>query len=129
MRIVISSGHGKYIRGASGILDEVNEARRVVDRVADLLRNLDVEVKTFHDDISTTQDENLVRIVDYHNSQARDLDVSVHFNAYEPTSKPTGVEVLYVSQEALAHDLSVNMATVLDLPNRGGKYRVYLYFI
>ena len=29
--IIISSGHGKYIRGASGYLDEVDEARRVVD--------------------------------------------------------------------------------------------------
>ena len=28
-RIVISSGHGKYVRGASGIIDEVDEARRV----------------------------------------------------------------------------------------------------
>ena len=129
MRIVISSGHGKYIRGASGILDEVNEARRVVDRVADLLRNLDVEVKTFHDDISTTQDENLVRIVDYHNSQTRDLDVSVHFNAYEPTTKPMGVEVLYATQEALAENLSGEMADALYLPNRGGKYRSDLYFL
>ena len=38
-RIVISSGHGKYVRGACGILDEVDEARRVVDRVAAELRN------------------------------------------------------------------------------------------
>jgi hypothetical protein len=30
--IVISSGHGKYVRGASGLLDEVDEARRVVER-------------------------------------------------------------------------------------------------
>ena len=29
--IVLSSGHGKYVRGASGIIDEVDEARRVVD--------------------------------------------------------------------------------------------------
>src|SRR6516225_7973926 len=102
MRIVISSGHGKHIRGASGILDEVNEARRVVERTADLLRNYDTEVVTFHDDVSTTQDENLHRIVDFHNSQQRDLDVSVHFNAYEPTTKPMGTEVLYVSQDVLA---------------------------
>ena len=30
MKIVISSGHGKYIRGASGYLDEVNEALRAL---------------------------------------------------------------------------------------------------
>ena len=38
MKIVISSGHGKYVRGASGYLDEVDEARRVVEKVADDLR-------------------------------------------------------------------------------------------
>ena len=37
-RIVISSGHGKYVRGASGIIDEVDEARRVVEHLADELR-------------------------------------------------------------------------------------------
>ena len=129
MRIVISSGHGKHIRGASGILDEVNEARRVVERTADLLRNYDTEVVTFHDDVSTTQDENLHRIVDFHNSQQRDLDVSVHFNAYEPTTKPMGTEVLYVSQDVLAADLSLEMAGAMGLPDRGAKYRDDLYFL
>ena len=28
-KIVISSGHGKYISGAVGIIDEVTEARKV----------------------------------------------------------------------------------------------------
>jgi N-acetylmuramoyl-L-alanine amidase len=63
-KLVISSGHGKYVRGASGVLDEVDEARRVVDQLASLLRLLGVEVKTFHDDVSKTQNENLNRIVD-----------------------------------------------------------------
>jgi hypothetical protein len=30
-RVVISSGHGLHVRGASGVLDEVDEARRVVE--------------------------------------------------------------------------------------------------
>ena len=33
MKIVISSGHGKYVRGASGLIDEVDEARKVVTAV------------------------------------------------------------------------------------------------
>jgi N-acetylmuramoyl-L-alanine amidase len=129
MRFVISSGHGKFIRGAEGILDEVHEARRVVERTADLLRNMDVDVVTFHDDVSTTQSENLERIVSYHNSQVRDVDISVHFNAYEPTTKPMGTEVLYVSQPDLAEELSYAMATSMGLPDRGGKYRSDLYFL
>jgi len=65
VRVVISSGHGKYIRGASSIYgDEVDEARLVVESVADALRESGVEVTTYHDDVSDDQDENLNRIVD-----------------------------------------------------------------
>jgi len=129
MKIVISSGHGKYIRGASGYLDEVDEARRVVERVAQLLRTLEVGVTTFHDDTSTSQSQNLDTIVAFHNDQNRDLDVSVHFNAYETTSSPMGTEVLYVTQEELASNLSGDLADALRLPNRGGKYRSDLAFL
>jgi hypothetical protein len=127
--IVISSGHGKYVRGASGYLDEVDEARRVVNRVAELLNEAGVLARTYHDDTSKSQSENLDRIVDKHNSYSRDLDISVHFNAYETTSKPMGVEVLYVTQEALASSLSAAMAAAEGLPNRGGKYRGDLAFL
>ena len=55
------------------------------------LRNRDVEVKTFHDDVSHTQSENLDRIVDWHNAQGpHELDISVHFNAFEQRSQPVG---------------------------------------
>jgi N-acetylmuramoyl-L-alanine amidase len=129
MRVVISSGHGKYIRGASGYLDEVDEARRVVDKVAQLMVNAGHTVKTFHDDTSHDQSTNLSTIVNYHNSQSRDLDVSVHFNAYQTTSKPMGTEVLYVTQSSLASRISDLIATAADLPDRGAKYRSDLYFL
>jgi hypothetical protein len=130
MRIVISSGHGKYIRGASDILDEVDEARRVVGRVAEYLTEAGVDVVEFHDDTSTTQSENLDRIVDFHNSQGEhDLDVSVHFNAYEHTSKPMGVEVLYKTQDELAEIVSEAIAEAGNLIDRGPKYRSDLAFL
>ena len=53
MKIVMSSGHGKYIRGASGYLDEVDEARRVVEAVAAYMSAERVEVTTYHDNVST----------------------------------------------------------------------------
>ena len=127
-RIVISSGHGKYVRGASGILDEVDEARRVVERVADELRDRRVEVKTFHDNESKTQNENLNRIVDYHNSQTRDLDISVHFNAYIETASPMGCEVLWVTQSALADHVADAIASC-GFTNRGAKKRTDLFFL
>lgn len=126
--IVISSGHGKYVRGASGILDEVDEARKVVKQVASELQLRGVTVKQFHDDVSHSQNENLNRIVDYHNAQTRDLDVSVHFNAYEQVTKPMGTETLYVTQSKLAGQISTAIASV-GFINRGPKKRTDLFFL
>jgi N-acetylmuramoyl-L-alanine amidase len=49
MKVVISSGHGKHIRGASGFIDEVDEARKVVETTADYLREAGIEVTTYHE--------------------------------------------------------------------------------
>jgi hypothetical protein len=127
--IIISSGHGKYVRGASGILDEVDEARHVVDRVAEELRGRDAQVSVFHDDVSQTQSENLERIVSFHNSKSRQLDISVHFNAYVETIKPMGCEVLYQSQSTLAGEMSLAISKAGKLKNRGPKKRTDLYFL
>lgn len=129
MSVVISSGHSKYVRGASDELDEVNEARRVVDRLAELLMSRDIKVATFHDDASKTQSENLNRITAFHNSQIRDLDISVHFNAYVECSGPMGTEVLYVTQDELAVKMSTAIAEAGEFKNRGAKYRSDLYFL
>lgn len=128
--IAISSGHGKYIRGASGYLDEVNEARRVVERVAQMLKDAKLAtVNTFHDNTSHDQNTNLNTIVNWHNKQTRDLDVSVHFNAYETTSKPMGTECLYVSQSTLADAVSEAIADAGDFIDRGPKKRTDLFFL
>ncbi len=127
MKVVISSGHGLKIRGAAGPapwgLDEVNEARKVVEQVAKVLRGMGVEVTTFHDDVSTSQNENLNRIVSFHNSKTRDTDISVHFNAYDQTAH--GTEVLYVTQKALAQKVAQAISTATGLTLRGDKGAVY----
>jgi hypothetical protein len=132
-RIVISSGHGKYIRGAAGPepwgLDEVDEARKIVDRVAAILRGAGFDIVTYHDDVSTTQNENLTRLVDFHNAQMRDLDISVHLNAWETTSGPMGCEVLYVTQADLAEEVSAAIADAGDFLDRGPKKRTDLFFL
>jgi N-acetylmuramoyl-L-alanine amidase len=128
--IVISSGHGLHIRGASDILDEVDEARRVVDQVAQYMVRLGVDVVVFHDDVSTTQNENLNRIVDFHNSQPpHDLDVSVHFNCNEHTEDPLGTECLWVTEDVLAEDMAATISDAGGLLNRGPKYRDDLFFL
>jgi N-acetylmuramoyl-L-alanine amidase-like protein len=133
MKIVMSSGHGLKIRGASCDqpwgLDEVDEARRVVETVSDYLRDVGYKVTTFHDDVSTTQNENLHRIVDFHNAQERDLDVSVHFNAYVETTVGRGTEVLYLTQEDLAKRVVDAISNASGLINRGPKKRTDLFFL
>ena len=136
MQIAISSGHAKKVRGASGSpvppqLDEVDEARRVVERAAEYLEQLDCDIETFHDDVSTSQNENLNRIVNWHNDSAfggksHDLDISVHFNAYDHSAH--GVECLYVTQEALAGVVAGKIAAV-GFTNRGAKYRSDLFVL
>jgi hypothetical protein len=83
----------------------------------------------FHDDISTDQNENLHRIVEFHNSQIRDLDVAVHFNAYTPTDGGRGTECLYITQQVLATQVAQSISAVSGLINRGAVKRSDLYFL
>jgi N-acetylmuramoyl-L-alanine amidase len=128
--IVISSGHGLHVRGASSdMLDEVDAARLVVEDLASALRTQGVEVVTFHDDVSTSQNENLNRITDFHNKQDRELDISVHFNAFEQCDKPMGTEVLYVTQTDLADKMSAAIAGAGGFIDRGPKKNTGLHFL
>ncbi len=129
MKIVMSSGHGKYIRGASGYLDEVDEARLVVERAAEYMRDTGAQVTTYHDDVSDDQNENLNRIVDFHNSQSRDLDISVHFNANVTTNNPVGTECWYVSQKELAATVASTISKASGLKDRGPKHSDDLFFL
>jgi N-acetylmuramoyl-L-alanine amidase len=131
MKIAISSGHGKYVRGASGFIDEVEEARKVVPEVRKFLLAAGHQCVEFHDDTSTTQSENLNTIVNWHNKQTRDVDVSVHFNAYIQTDGGRGCEVLYVSSanEDAASRVSLAISEAGGLINRGAHKRSDLYFL
>ncbi|TDL92114.1 N-acetylmuramoyl-L-alanine amidase [Vibrio vulnificus] len=126
---VISSGHAKVVRGASGYLDEVNEARKVVPQVAAYLKELDCKVHTFNDDTSKAQRDNINTIVKYHNSKSRDLDVSIHFNA--GTKEIGGTEVLYYGDgnKALAAKVSKVISEALGIKDRGAKKRTDLGFL
>lgn len=126
--ICISSGHGLKVRGAAGIIDEVDEARKVTEALATALRDRGTEVQTFHDNNSTSQNQNLWAITDWHNSKKRELDISVHFNAFEQVTKPMGSEVWWVTQENLATRLSAAIASV-GFIDRGAKKSTSLHFL
>ena len=135
MKVVISSGHGKKIRGAAGsprppMCEEVDEARKVTDRVAEVLSSIGVGVTVFHDDTSTSQSQNLDTIVRAHNNAGpHDLDVSVHFNAYDGNAH--GCEVLYASTAGQEYATKIVNAIceASGLTNRGPKHRGDLAFL
>ena len=77
MRVAISSGHALHVQGAVGILNELNENRRVTPIIANHLRAGGVEVATFDDNTSRTVAQNLDTINGWHNARTRDLDVQV----------------------------------------------------
>jgi hypothetical protein len=129
MKIAISAGHSAKCRGASDILDEFDENCRVATRVAEMLNGAGHQAALFIDTKSTTQDANLNAIVNWHNAQTRELDVSVHFNCYEHTSKPMGTECLYITQQELADDMATAIARASGLIDRGPKKRTDLFFL
>jgi hypothetical protein len=100
----------------------------MVDRVAEMLIERGVNVKKFHDNTSKNQSTNLNTIVNWHNAQpSHQLDCSIHFNAFDHTAH--GTEVLYVTQQALAAELSAAIAAAGHFKNRGAKHRSDLAFL
>src|SRR5215469_5766599 len=131
-RIAISSGHGRNVAGASGYINEVAEARRVVPAVAGYLKAAKATVLEFHENNATSQSANVSAIIAWHNAQTRDLDVSVHFNhsgGSVNVDRAIGTEVLYATQAALATRVAKAIADASGLINRGSKKRTDLSFL
>lgn len=127
-QINISSGHSINCQGASDIINEVTEARKIVDRVYEICKALGIEVYKYHD-TSSSNSQNLANIANWHNEFKDGVDVSVHFNAYKHTSSPMGVEVCYYSQADLAAQVSAAISNASGLKNRGAKERKGLYVL
>lgn len=127
-QINISSGHSINCQGASDILNEVTEARRVVDRIYDMCKAIGIEVYKYHD-TSSSSSQNLANIANWHNKFKDGIDVSIHFNCYQHTSNSMGTEVCYYSQSELADKVSSAISKASGLKNRGGKERKGLYVL
>ncbi|AMW99194.1 N-acetylmuramoyl-L-alanine amidase [Rummeliibacillus stabekisii] len=127
-QFVISSGHGDKVAGAIGILNEHEEAKKVVNRVFDILtKEYNGVGFKYHETTATTQDQNLSNIVSFHNGKTRELDVSIHFNSATPAA--TGTECLYYDALTLSAKMSAAMAAALGIVDRGAKERKELYFL
>lgn len=127
-QVNISSGHSINCQGAADIINEVEEARKVVDRVCEIIKANGKACYKYHDTASNSK-TNLVNIVNWHNNFKDGIDVSIHFNAYTHTAAAMGVEVCYYSESNLAAAVSLNISKVTGLINRGAKERKGLYFL
>ena len=127
-QVNISSGHSINCQGASDIINEVTEAKKVVDRVCDIIKASGKACYKYHD-TSSSSSQNLVNIVNWHNGFKDGVDVSIHFNAYAHVDKPMGTEVCYYSNSSLAAAISKEISTAGGFIDRGAKQRTGLYFL
>ena len=129
--ITISSGHGLHTPGAIGLINEVSEARRVVPRVAQFLRQAGVAVNEFHDNTSRNQRDNLNTIVRHHNNTVRDMDISIHFNAASATDGPRGTEVWHLNNNTRTEAARVSRAIskASGLRDRGARANAGFMFL
>ena len=136
MIINVHGGHNARVPGASGLIDEVTEDRRVKDLVLNKLRCLGHTVYDCTDDAGASQSANLSNIVKLCNAHSVDLDVSIHFNAGAGDTggngKATGTEVLVYSGASKATIYAAAIcACIADLgfKSRGVKERPDLYVL
>ena len=127
-QINISSGHSINCQGASDIINEVSEARKVVDRIYEMCKAMGIEVYKYHD-TSSSSSQNLANIANWHNKFKDGIDISIHFNAYQHTTNSMGTEVCYYSQSQLANQVSSAISRASGLKDRGGKERKGLYVL
>lgn len=129
MNFNVHGGHSLKCRGASGLLDEVNEDRAVKNKVIELLKANGHTVYDCTDDVGTTQNANLRNIVNKCNSHKVDLDVSIHLNA----GGGTGTEVYVYSDSSRAKGYAQrivnNISNALGIRNRGVKVSNKLYVL
>ncbi len=135
MKFNIHAGHNKYVKGASSIIDEVTEDRKVKNELIRLLKAKGHTVYDCTDDIGRTQVQNLYNIVKNCNKHNVDLDISIHLNSgrndKKGDGKTGGVEVLNYDKRTKAYSDKIcqSIAKKLDYTNRGTKYAPNLYVL
>jgi N-acetylmuramoyl-L-alanine amidase len=122
MKIAIRGGHSLDVRGASGIVDEVTENRKITEKVIVYLKLLGHDVLDVTPSNSRSSSNDLSIPVSNANKWGADYFASIHLNA---TPGGYGTEVLYKSSkgkeyaEALAKEIAA-----LGFRNRGAKQDV-----
>lgn len=138
MRVNVHAGHnpdGKTACGAVGLIRESTEARKVKDKVIEMLRAQGHTVYDCTVDNGTSQSDVLKKIVAKCNAHTVDLDISIHFNSggiLTRDGKTTGTEVFVYNSNSKAKATAqniVNSIASLGYKNRGVKFSTSLYFL
>ena len=128
MKFNIHAGHNFKVPGAGGCFSETSEDRKVKDLVISKLRNLGHTVYDCTDEDGTTSGANLANIVNKCNAHKVDLDVSIHFNAFNGSAH--GTEVFQYDSKTNSYASGVvNAIASLGFTNRGVKNGSHLYVI
>ena len=90
MKFNIHGGHNRIVPGASALLDEVTEDRKVKDGVISRLRSLGHTAYDCTDDKGRSQGANIANIVAKCNAHTVDIDVSIHLNSGRKDKKGDG---------------------------------------
>lgn len=125
MKIAIRGGHCPKVPGASGILNEVTEDRKVKDAVIKYLKQLGHQVyDVTPPDSMATSSGDLAHGVNEANRLKVDIFASIHFNAFNGSA--SGTEVCVYSPHDYAQRVVDNL-TKLGFKYRGQKVRTGLY--
>ena len=128
-KIAARGGHTELCTGASALIDELTEDRKVTAAVIKYLRELGNEVLDVTPPVNYTSDEyeDLAYGVNKANEWGADLFVSFHFNkAYDSYNGSLGSEVCVYSTHEIAQRV-VDALEELGFKNRGQKVRTNLY--
>lgn len=128
-KIAVRGGHTEKATGASALIDELTEDRKVKDAVIKYLRELGYEVLDVTPPVNYTSSisADLAYGVNKANEWGADLFISIHFNkAYDSYNGALGSEVCIYSENDIAQRV-VNGLGELGFKNRGQKIRTNLY--
>lgn len=129
MKIAVRGGHTELCTGASALINELTEDRKVKDAVVKYLKILGQDVLDVTPPVNYTSSssKDLAYGVNKANDYGANLFVSIHFNkAYDTYNGSLGSEVCVYSTNDYANRV-VEKLGCLGFGNRGQKIRTGLY--
>ena len=129
MKICVRGGHTELCTGASALISELTEDRKVKDSVCKYLRQLGHTVLDVTPPVNYTSSSSadLAYGVNKANNFGADLFISIHFNkCYDSYNGALGSETCVYSENEYGKRI-VNALSGLGFKNRGQKVRTGLY--